>query len=333
MGIPRRARPQLSALLLALLAAPCVVPGVAPGVAQAQLRSVELYAPRPFGYLIGDTIGHTVEIALDAPFTLDPASLPQPRSVDYWLDLREVRLDDQGVSEGVHRYRLDLVYQSFYAALEPKRLDIPAFTLSARDGDHRVSVAVPAWSFLMSPLREIVSTGQGAVMALRPDIVPRPIPTRGTTLALAASAGVALAGLLVIAWQMGWGPFGRRRARPFARAARQVRAAIGAMRHGSVSSAPSSTSLHRHAGYKQALQTLHRAFDATAGRGVFAEDLAGFFADHASFSAAETEIRHLFEASRRAFFGGDVLGAEAVFPPAELAALAGRLRAIERGSA
>ncbi|WAC26227.1 nonribosomal peptide synthetase MxaA [Ancylobacter sp. SL191] len=314
------------------------------GPAMAQLRSVELYAPRPFGYLIGDTIRHTVEIALDAPFTLEPASLPQPRPVDYWLDLRAVDLRDEGMSDGVQRYRLELTYQSFYAALEPKRLEIPGFTLYARDGERRVPVAVPPWSFLMSPLREIVSTEQGAVMTLRPDIAPRPIPTTGTIRGLIGGGVAALAGLLLIAWQMGWGTFGQRRGRPFARAARQVRAAMDPRRDRSHSlatrgpvlpdtPASSSTSLHSSSSYEAALQALHRAFDMTAGQGVFAEDLPGFFAGHAAFRVAEAEIRRLFEASRRAFFGGDVLDAQRIFPPSELAALAGRLRAIERGSA
>ena len=322
--------------LLALLALASPAP--------AQVRAVDLYAPRPFGYLLGDTIRHTVEITLDAPFTLDPASLPQPRAVDYWLDLRRAELRDDGVREGEQRYRLELTYQSFYAALEPKRLEIPGFTLYARDGDRRVPVAVPAWSFLMSPLREIVSTEQGAVMTLRPDIAPRPIQTEGALRGLIAGGLAALAGLSLIAWQMGWGPFGRRRNRPFAHAARQVRAAIAPNRHGSDSSstrgpvssdtlASSSTTLHSSSAYRQALQALHRAFDATAGQGVFAEDLPAFFAGHAAYRGAESDIRRLFEASRRAFFGSDVLGAEAFFPPTELARLAGRLCAIERGSA
>lgn len=293
--------------------------------ALAQLRSVELYAPRPFGYVIGDTLALTAEIALDAPFVLDPASLPQPRALDYWLDLREARLRDHGVSDGVHHYTLDLVYQTFYAPLEPRRLAIPGVALSAVEGERRVAVNVPPWSFLMSPLREIVSTAPGQAMALRPDIPPEPIPTVATMRRLVAALVVALAAFGILAWQMGWGPFGRRRSRPFARAARAIPSALASPASSSASPSSSST-------YRGALLVLHRAFDATAGKGVFAEDLPGFFEAHPAFRAAETEVHRLFAASRRAFFGDDPQGAQHDLPPPELVAISRRLRAVERGT-
>lgn len=285
--------------------------------ALAQLRSVDLYAPRPFGYVIGDAIALTAEIALDAPYVLDPASLPQPRPLDYWLDLRDVRLKDHGIEDGVRRYTLDLVYQTFYAPLEPRRLAIPAVALSAIDGERRVTVNVPAWSFLMSPLREIISVTPGQAMALRPDIAPQPIPTAATMRRLIAALGLALAAFLALAWQKGWGPFGRRRSRPFAQAARAIAAPLA--------TAPDAPS------YRRALLALHRAFDATAGKGVFAEDLPAFFEAHPAFRAAEAEVRRLFAASRRAFFGEDPQGAQRELPPLELVAISRRLRAVERG--
>ncbi|QFR33759.1 nonribosomal peptide synthetase MxaA [Ancylobacter sp. TS-1] len=298
-------------LLLALLTSP----------AHAQLRGIDLYAPRPFGYVIGDVVTLTAEIALDAPFVLDPASLPAPRALDYWLDLRGVTLTDEGVADGVRRYTLDLVYQTFYAPLEPRRMSLPGLTLTAVAEGRRVPVEVPPWSFLMSPLREIVATGAGPAMALRPDIAPAPIPTGTTLRRLLAALAVALLAFLVLAWQMGWGPFGRRAARPFARAARAVPTSLG------------TTADPSPAAYGGALRALHRAFDATAGKGVFAEDLPDFFRAYPAFHAAEAEVRRLFNASRRAFFGGDMDGARRELPPEALVALSRRLRAVERGSA
>ncbi|WP_428030216.1 nonribosomal peptide synthetase MxaA [Ancylobacter sp.] len=310
MGRPARILP-----LLVLLA------GAVP--AAAQVQAVDLYAPRGFGYVIGDTITLTAEIALEAPYVLDAASLPQPRGLDYWLDLRDVRLTDQGVSAGTHRYTLDLVYQTFYAPLEPRRLTIPAMALFAVDGDRRVPVGVPAWSFLTSPLREIVATGPESAMALRPDIMPRPIQTAGITRNLLVALGAALGAGLALAWQLGWGPFGKRRSRPFARAARAIPATLAS---------PGDDPHSAASGYGTALQALHRAFDATDGKGVFAEDLPGFFERHSAFRSAEAEVRRLFEASRRAFFGADPAGAQRELPPADLVALSRRLRAVERGT-
>ncbi|MFK8253002.1 nonribosomal peptide synthetase MxaA [Ancylobacter terrae] len=309
--------------------------GAAPP-ALAQVRSVELYAPRPFGHVLGDALPLAVEIELDEAFRLDPASLPRPRAVDYWLDLRDVRLEERGTGGGIRRYVLRLDYQTFYAPLEPKRMDIPPLALAALDGERRVEIRVPGWSFVMSPLREIVASAGSSPMTLRPDIEPGPIPTAGAWRGLAAGIGTATLALLVLAWQMGWGPFGRRRARPFARADRTVRAALHAS-VGSVSSStashPSSTSLDSSSTYGKGLIALHRAFDATAGKGLFAEDLPAFFGAHPEFRAAEAEIGRLFAASRRAFFASDLAGALGEMPPAALAALSGRLRAIERGTA
>lgn len=286
--------------------------------AAAQVRAVDLYAPRAFGYVIGDTIAHRVEIELDAPYRLDPASLPQPRPLDYWLELKDVRIKDHGPDGTLRRYTLDLVYQTFYAPLEPKRLDIPGLTLSAVDGEHRAAIAVPPWSFLMSPLREVVATGGGPAMALRPDLPPRPIPTARTVYALVASSALALLALAALAWRMGWWPFNRRPSRPFALAARAVRTALGR----SSPATPSSPA------YRAALLALHRAFDMTAGKGVFAEDLPAFFDTHPAFRAVEGEVRRLFAASRRVFFGGGEDGDE--LPPVELLSLSRRLRAVER---
>ncbi|PZQ82254.1 MAG: nonribosomal peptide synthetase MxaA [Ancylobacter novellus] len=295
---------------------------VAATPALAQLRSLDLYAPRPFGHVIGDTLELTVEIALDAPFRLDPASLPRPRALNYWLELNDVALVDDGVKGEVQRYTLNLTYQTFYAPLEPRRLDIPAMALTAMDGDRRIELRVPAWSFLMSPLREIVSTGAASAMTPRPDLAPRPIPTGRTRLGLTLALAGALAALAALAWQLGWPPFGRRARRPFAQAARAVQASL-----------PGASDPPSPSAYRSALLALHRAFDATAGRGVFTEDLPGFFAAHPAFATVEKEVQRLFAASRRVFFGEDAAGATGELPPGELVALARRLRAVERGSA
>lgn len=303
------ARTAIGIGLATLLAAP----------APAQVRAVDLYAPRPFGHVIGDTIALRVEIALNAPYRLDPASLPAPHPLDYWLELKDVRFTDRGASDGAQRYALELVYQIFYAPLEPKRLEIPALALSAVDGEHRVAVPVPSWSFLMSPLREIVATGGEQAMALRPDIVPRPIATARDIQALLAAAALTPVAFATFAWWMAWWPFNGRRGRPFAAAARTVRAKLER----------SSAATDASPAYRAALLALHRAFDATAGKGLFAEDLPAFFDAHPAFRAVESEVRNLFAASRQVFFGGAADGS-CDLPAAELLALSRRLRAVER---
>jgi mxaA protein len=48
---------------------------------------------------------------------------------------------------------------------------------------------------------------------------------------------------------------------------------------------------------------LHRAFDATAGRRVFADDLDAFISRHQHFLPLRNRIAAFFEMSRAVFFG------------------------------
>ncbi|MBS7538863.1 nonribosomal peptide synthetase MxaA [Ancylobacter lacus] len=308
-------------------AAPAPAGEAAPApAAGGGVRAVDLYAPRAFGYVLGDAFSHQVEIALDPAFTLDAAALPRPRAVTYWLELREVRLEDLGRHDGARRYRLHLGYQTFYAPLEPKRLEVPAVMLAATDGTRRVEARVPAWSFLMSPLREVSGAAPGEALRLRPDAGARPVPTGGALAQLAAAGGAGLLALAALAFQMGWWPFRPGASRPFAAAARRVRRRLDASA-GEMDS--SSTSPHSSS-YAAALLELHRAFDASAGRRLLADDLDGFLAARPGLAAAAPEIRRLFAASRLAFFGENIDIAKTCLPAAELGGLARRLARLER---
>ncbi|KXF75079.1 hypothetical protein ATN84_20560 [Paramesorhizobium deserti] len=287
------------------------------GEAAGQVRAIEVLGPRPFGYFIGDVIRLQVDVVLDEPFTLQAGSLPRPRPVTYWLDLKTVAVDDRGINGGLHRYRLALDYQIFYAPLEPRELAIPGFSVTATDGAHRVEANVPAWSFLMSPLREIMPRGTGDPVYLRNDTGPMILPVR-RWLSLAIASGIASVLLLgLLAYNRAWWPFSTRRKRPFVQA---VRAARRAFRSGSGAEA-----------YRAGLLCLHRAFDATAGRAVLADDLSSFLKTAPAFRPLEPEIGRFFQASRRAFFGADARGAEADLPRTVLIDLGARLAEAERG--
>lgn len=288
------------------------------GEAVAQVRAVEVSGPRPFGYFIGDVIRLQVDVALDEPFTLQASSLPRPRPVAYWLDLKSVAVDDRGSSGDLHRYRLALVYQTFYAPLEPREMAIPGFSLAATDGARQVEASVPGWSFLMSPLREIMPRNGEEAIHLRNDVGPMPLPIR-KWLTVAMASGIASALLLgLLAYHRAWWPFARRRKRPFAQA---VRSARRAFKTGSGAEA-----------YRAGLLSLHRAFDATAGRAVLADDLPSFLEQAPAFRPLAPEISRFFQVSRRAFFGADITGAEADLSRNALIDLGARLAQTERGA-
>lgn len=279
---------------------------------------VELLAPRPFGYLIGDIFTHEVMITLDPGATLETASLPRPGPRTYWLDLVAVDVRDLGASPEARRYQLRLRYQSFYAPLEPKMLATPPLDLAVLAPDGRGSLEVPAWSFLMSPLREIVSTRAGASMALQPDVAPRPHDLALERGLVSASAGLALIVLAALAWLRGWRGF-RKRHRPFELAARNIAKCLAAP--------------PKLENYLDALLALHRAFDAAAGRRLLADDLRGFIDSRPGFRSLADEMARFFAASRQAFFGTGTDGATRLLPATELDRLARRLARLERAGA
>lgn len=282
--------------------------------APAQAAGVDLYAPRAFGYLIGDTISLEAVVTLDAGWRLDESALPRPRPVTYWLDLKRLDVKPETAPDGAPRYRLTLTYQTFYSPLEPRALDIPAVPLAARKGDARQTLTIPAWTFVSSPLRELVASQRGNPMALQPDIRPRPYPIAPDARLAAAAAVLAAASLVVLAVASGWGPFAGR-SRPFTAALRHMRRL---------------PDLDAPLGYEDALQLLHRAFDAAAGQRLFGEDVPAFLAARPALASEAEAIDRFFTASRIAFFGDDPERAMGLLPPAALLDLARRLSAIER---
>ncbi|MFG1402976.1 nonribosomal peptide synthetase MxaA [Xanthobacter sediminis] len=284
---------------------------LAPVVAAADLT---VRTPRAFGYVLGDTLTLEALIRLDPGTRLDPASVPQPHRVSSWLDLVAVDVTPAPTAETEGPFRLRMTYQSFYAALEPRALEIPAVTLTVRDAAARRELIVPPFRFVTSPLRELAPSTGGNPLALQPDIPPSPFPLRPE----AERAGLAAAVLALtgtgLAVARGWRPFCRRR-RPFDAAARAIR------RPGAPQDA---------AAYLSALVALHRAFDETAGRRLLAEDIADFLSRAPHLAERQADVARLFEASRIAFFGAGAEAAMARLSPPELIALATRLAQAER---
>ncbi len=146
--------------------------------ALARAPELSVSDTRPFGYFIGDAIHREVVLRLAPGDVLDTASLPRPGPLNYWLELSKADLSTGSEGEDT-LYRLSLVYQTFYAPLDTRALVIPAFKLKVT-GAQDSEVNVPAFSFLMSPIRQLFTDkGQSSdsVTKLRPD---RPAPREPT---------------------------------------------------------------------------------------------------------------------------------------------------------
>ncbi|KQO73560.1 hypothetical protein [Methylobacterium sp. Leaf89] len=292
------------------------------GPAGAQVRSVEIRTPRPFGYFLGDLVRAEVDLVVEPGFRLQATSLPQPGALTYWLDLRDLDAT-ASVYGDARRVRLALTYQTFYAALDARALEIPGFTVTfVSESDHgatTVKAEVPAWSFNVSPLREVQPPARDDPRDyMRPDGQVGPGDPRPLLLGAAGSASLALLALAGLARDRSWWPFRARRGRPFGRAARRIR----------VLARRPDPMLH----HRDALLALHDALDTVAGRRLFADDRGDFLKTHPAYAAEGPDLARFFEASRRTFFGPGPEDGLAVLDLPALAALARRLAHAERAA-
>lgn len=292
-----------------------------PFVSQAQDTSAithfELLTPRPFGYVIGDVIQHELRVAVVAPYKLQKGMLPVPGPMSYWLELRDLDLiEDAGDEET--RYQVNLTYQTFYAPLEATLRTIPGFQLAFRAGDDSFDITVPAWDFTMSPLRELMTRTVEGQEYMRPDTPPPRIDAGlyGPRLVMLAIA--ALAAALYLLYYYALWPFHARKARPFARARRKVRAL-----RGHATDVPS---------YRQAVRTVHGAFNVTNGGPLFAESLDAFLARHPAFKPLRAQIERFFKISHETFFSNRAAAAVRAYPLTQIDRLCEELQTAERGA-
>lgn len=286
----------------------------------AKAATVSISEPRAFGYFLGDTLRRDVLVRTKAGEKLDLSSLPRPGPLNYWLELSSADLVE-GRDGDDKLYRLSLLYQTFYAPLDPRRLTIPGFKLKV-DGSGGTELAVPPFNFIASPIRQLFSEkGDTPAEAtkLQPDHVGHRLATGAERTALLVASLLALSALALLARHYAWWPFRQRPGRPFTHAARFLR--------------DNASTLHNGAGYRTALLRLHRAFDVAAGRRVLSEDVDDFLSRHPQFAPMSAEVERLFQSSREAFFANDIERARQGMPLEAVTELGERLGAAERNAA
>ena len=257
-------------------------------VAEAAVEQLGMTAPRPFGYVIGDTIEHDISLVLDAGFGLDPDSLPKPGRAGRWLTLNEsvLKSDERN---GTTRHSIRLRYQIVNAATSVIGAGTPPLSLRIIGPDGDLPVVVPAWSFTFGPVVTPENRTVGHPPNLRPALLPTPFDTDMRTVRVAAFGLLALALVVLVVRERLAGRFATRSERHFDRAYRRLQ-------RGSSGRNPADA-------FAVALVEVHAAFNATAGRAVFEHDLARFFVEHPRFEFARTGIEEFFAESGRLLYG------------------------------
>jgi len=286
--------------------------------AESVVKRLEVETPRAFGYVIGDTLDHRITLELARPYRLDEASLPAAGQLRAGLELRApvVRVHQ---ARDTTCYEILLTYQIFHFAERLQTLAIPPVELRFAKGGPRLPVVVPEWRFSLAPLAPRRIEGSVALPELRPDRPPPDMPVQPHVYRLIALAAGLFTALMYLAHAW-WGmPLLARRSRPFAHAFRDLRR---------LARKPFTETR-----YLDALRRLHRAFNQTAGRTLFAGNLDLFFVRHPEFASLRMPIEGLFMQSQQAFFQPRQSRAADADSLQDLLQLCRRCRALERGSA
>ena len=173
-----------------------VVAGTSP-LAGAAVETLEMTTPRPFGYVIGDTIEHHISLVLDPGFELDPDSIPEPGRVGRWLALNESALESDE-RNGTTRHSIRLRYQIVNAATSVIGAGTPPLSLRILGPEGDLPVVIPSWGFTFGPVVTHEDRIAGRPPNLRPALPPPPFETDGRTVRVAALGLLALVLIVLI---------------------------------------------------------------------------------------------------------------------------------------
>jgi mxaA protein len=263
------------ALLLAVTALPTATLALEQATASdATTSPATVEQPRPFGYVIGDVVTQRILLTTGRA-ELEPAELPNNQRVSIWLERRASRIES--TPDG--RRWLVVDYQVTNAPQTLASISVPAWELVSTSD--RTKLSIPAWPISVAAL--IPADSPPSTEQLRPDRSARVIataPTRTRLLLASLALVITLAAWLV--WAR-WRDVRERANLPFARALHEIR--------------------HQSDAAPQAWQTLHRAFDQTAGRVIDVATLPTLFQRAPHLQPLHAEIERFFAQSNERFFG------------------------------
>ena len=248
--------------------------------AETVVERLDIQQPRSFGYQIGDRFERTVTLQLRHPYRLLVDTLPAAGRLTEWLACETPQLAQTNLG-GSMRYDIRLIYQIVNISPDLHDIALPHHELRYGDGKETLTLLIPAWRVGVAALH----LGTGGQM--QGDRVPWSLPLPYFRPILCAT--VLLLSVLGLGY-LHWGLPVPATHQPFTRAYWQARK-------------------WRQQGwdderYRAALLLIHKAFNETAGKTVFADALAAFFDDHLQFASARQPVTDFFLRSRRYFFAG-----------------------------
>lgn len=265
---------------------------------------------REVGYFVGDTIDRTIDIEIPHSYKLSMGSLPVKGVIRNGIQLRDIKLTEKRTSKITH-YHLKLSYQVFTRGDYAKKIALPNETLILSKAAKLIRLKIPTWKFKVSPIasKTEVYLAQDMSPYRGPMLVEfgylKPLLGSGLVLVL-----ISLAGLIYINCDATWFP-GMGGA--FAASYRKIEA----LQNNPVR-------------LKDAVYSLHQAFNETYGESLFEHGVSQFTTENLNFKNVKTEITQFFEISDHVLFSkqGDNFSYSSL---EELRSLAEKFRHCERG--
>lgn len=250
--------------------------------------------PAPFGIVIGDEIVHDYFVQTRSPYQLKASSLPQKSKLNYWLNLKNVEITEKENRQGTEVH-LKLTYQTFYAPLSVKELEIPPFSLEfqAMSKDKVQSFQIPKWQFLMTPLHDIKLRKVNGKFVIRPDQRPNIFSLTTILFALVILGTSIFIGVIYLLYYYAIWPFHKKPNRPFKR----VLNLLKTLEKQAISGQDKT---------QQAALALHQGFNEAHGKPLFANQLEGFFRAHPQYKPLRGDIHKFFQNSQEFFFANKI---------------------------
>lgn len=238
---------------------------------------------RSTGIQIGDVLKRSVTFETATPQKIITQTLPAKGTRNDEVEL--IASSIVRLSEGSkNQYKLELSYQVFTNATRSKVMALPAQTIKISSSEQLV---LPAWHFWYSPLVE--TSIVNAKANVQPQVKPPVIDLNQHAIAFKVFSIMlilSIIGLIYVNIDTQWLPFCKGN---FARAHKQIKRL-------SRSKVSDTNRL------KQALFSLHTAFNKTYGSNLFANDVDDFISRHPRYKTLQQQILEFFTLSNQTLF-------------------------------
>jgi mxaA protein len=267
---------------------------------------------------IGTVLARSVSIEVNAPYTLLKTALPMKGQVRHDIELSAITVEAV-LGDKKNVYHIALQYQVFANATKPTVMHLPAENFTFSGTAEEVSVQLPTWGFWFSPLvpENIANAEQNLQPQYKPTLLD--LSRHHIKFWLLLVLGViGLLGLIYINADLRQLPFMNG---AFAEAQRKLKRLVKTQ----AGKSPVEASVVE----KQALLTMHQAFNQTHGENLFAKDIAVFLTAHPQFNRLKTEIEQFFAHANASLFASQIHDQQRFMQT--LLALSKSLRDCERG--